>query len=73
MVRPERRDQPRQTISRKVFKRAEPLMSRRRQQTAIRAEIRSWNLHSRSDKSIEDLSRMFNPIIRGVDSLAGAV
>ena len=32
---------------------------------AIRAEIRSWNLHLRSDKSIEDLSRMFNPMIRG--------
>jgi hypothetical protein len=32
---------------------------------AIRAEIRSWNLHSRSDKRIEDLSRMFNPKIRG--------
>ena len=31
----------------------------------IRKEIRSWNLHLRSDKSIEDLSRMFNPIIRG--------
>ncbi len=32
---------------------------------AIRAEIQSWKLHLRSDKSIEDLSRMFNPIIRG--------
>jgi RNA-directed DNA polymerase len=32
---------------------------------AIRAEIRHWNLQLRSDKSIEDLSRMFNPIIRG--------
>jgi RNA-directed DNA polymerase len=32
---------------------------------AIRAEIRSWRLHLRSDKAIEDLSRMFNPIIRG--------
>ena len=32
---------------------------------AIREEIRSWNLHLRSDKSIEDLSRMFNPMIRG--------
>jgi len=32
---------------------------------AIRAEIRSWNLHLRTDKSIEDLSRMFDPIIRG--------
>jgi RNA-directed DNA polymerase len=32
---------------------------------AIRAEIRSWKLHLRSDKRIEDLSRMFNPKIRG--------
>jgi len=32
---------------------------------AIRAEIRSWHLHLRSDKAIEDLSRMFNPIVRG--------
>ena len=32
---------------------------------AMRAEIRSWKLHLRSDKAIEDLSRMFNPIIRG--------
>ena len=32
---------------------------------SIREEIRSWNLHSRSDKAIEDLSRMFNPKIRG--------
>lgn len=31
----------------------------------IRAEIRSWKLHLRSDKAIEDLSRMFNPIVRG--------
>ena len=30
---------------------------------AIRAEIRSWDLHLRSDKRIEDLSRMFNPKI----------
>jgi len=33
--------------------------------TAIRAEIRSWNLPKRSDKAIEDLSHMFNPILRG--------
>jgi len=32
---------------------------------AIRAEIRSWHLPKRSDKSIEDLSRMYNPIVRG--------
>jgi len=31
----------------------------------IRAEIRSWQLHLRSDKSLEDLSRMFNPKVRG--------
>ena len=31
----------------------------------MRAEIRSWQLHLRSDKAIEDLSHMFNPIIRG--------
>jgi RNA-directed DNA polymerase len=31
----------------------------------IRDEMRSWKLHLRSDKSLEDLSRMFNPIIRG--------
>jgi RNA-directed DNA polymerase len=32
---------------------------------AIRAKIRSWKLHLRSDKALADLSRMFNPIIRG--------
>jgi RNA-directed DNA polymerase len=31
----------------------------------IRAEIRSWQLHLRSDKSLEDLSRMFHPKVRG--------
>jgi len=32
---------------------------------AIRDTFRSWKLPKRSDKAIEDLSRMFNPIIRG--------
>ena len=32
---------------------------------AIGAEIRGWDLPERSDKQIEDLSRMFNPVIRG--------
>ena len=32
---------------------------------AIRREIRRWKLPLRSDKSLEDLSRMFNPILRG--------
>ena len=31
----------------------------------IRSEIRSWQLHLRSDKSLQDLSRMVNPILRG--------
>jgi RNA-directed DNA polymerase len=31
----------------------------------IRVEIRSWKLHLRSDKTLEDLSRMFNPVVRG--------
>jgi RNA-directed DNA polymerase len=32
---------------------------------AIRDTFRSWKLPQRSDKAIDDLSRMFNPIIRG--------
>jgi RNA-directed DNA polymerase len=36
-----------------------------RAQKTIRDTFRRWNLPNRSDKAIEDLSRMFNPIIRG--------
>ena len=32
---------------------------------AMRQKTRSWGLQERSDKSLEDLSRMFNPILRG--------
>ncbi len=32
---------------------------------AMQREIHDWRLHLKPDKSIEDLSRMFNPIIRG--------
>jgi RNA-directed DNA polymerase len=32
---------------------------------AIREEIRRWQLRCRIDKWIEDLARMFNPVIRG--------
>jgi RNA-directed DNA polymerase len=32
---------------------------------AIRQEARRWKLHLRSDKSLEDLSRMFSPVVRG--------
>ena len=32
---------------------------------AMRQKTRSWGLQVRSDKSLEDLSRMFNPMLRG--------
>jgi RNA-directed DNA polymerase len=32
---------------------------------AMRQTMRSWRLHLRSDKQLVDLSRMFNPILRG--------
>ena len=31
----------------------------------MRQKSRRWNLQLRSDKSLEDLSRIFSPIIRG--------
>ncbi len=36
-----------------------------RSEKAIRQQIHDWRLHLKPDKSIEDLSRMFNPIVRG--------
>ncbi|MGH3520283.1 MAG: group II intron maturase-specific domain-containing protein [Haloechinothrix sp.] len=32
---------------------------------AIGREIRSWRINCRSDKSLSDLARMFNPIVQG--------
>ena len=32
---------------------------------AMRQKARKWKMHLRSDKSLEDLSRMFSPVIRG--------
>ncbi len=32
---------------------------------SIRSTIRQWHLTWRTDKSLEDLSHMFNPVIRG--------
>src|ERR1700680_461126 len=32
---------------------------------AMRGTMRSWGLHNRSDKSIEDLAGMFNPVAQG--------
>jgi len=31
----------------------------------FRRELRRWHLHTRSDNSLEDLSRRFNPVLRG--------
>ena len=38
---------------------------------AIRDEAKRWRWHLRSDKHLEDLARMFNPIIRGWISYYG--
>ena len=32
---------------------------------AMRRTMRRWAMHNRSDKSLEDLARMFNPVLRG--------
>jgi len=33
--------------------------------TAMRQTLRSWALHNRSDKSLADVARMFNPVVQG--------
>jgi RNA-directed DNA polymerase len=33
--------------------------------TKMRQEMRRWRLHVRSDKAIDDLARMWNPVLRG--------
>jgi len=48
----------------RVFVNFTPAISRAAAK-AIRQEIRGWRLQLKSDKSIEDLSRMFAPVIRG--------
>jgi RNA-directed DNA polymerase len=32
---------------------------------SMRQEMRRWKVHLRSDKSLEDISHMFNPVLRG--------
>jgi RNA-directed DNA polymerase len=41
-----------------------PAVSARATQT-MRQTIRSWRLPLRSDQTLDDLSRLFNPILRG--------
>ena len=58
--------QPRRSKNRKgkFFINFSPAVSNKAAK-AIRDTFRRWNLPNRSDKAIEDLSRMFNSIIRG--------
>ena len=37
--------------------------------TAISRTIRSWALHHRSDKSLQELAAMYNPVHSGLDQL----
>jgi RNA-directed DNA polymerase len=41
-----------------------PAVSRKAQK-AMRRTVHDWRMHLKSDKTVEDLSRMFNPVIRG--------
>lgn len=57
---------PRKAKSRKgdFFVAFSPAMSRKAAK-AVRKVMRSWGVHKRSDLSLESISRMFNPILRG--------
>lgn len=48
----------------KYFINFSPAVSRKAAK-AVRQEVRGWKLHLRSDKTLEDLARMFNATIRG--------
>ncbi len=58
--------QPRRSKNRwgKYFINFSPAVSRKAQ-TAMRRTVHDWRMHLKSDKDVEDLSRMFAPIIRG--------
>ena len=49
---------------RKYFINFTPAVSNKAKK-AMRQTIRGWRMHLKPDKEIEDLSRMFNPVIRG--------
>ena len=48
----------------KCFINFTPAVSRTAQK-AMRQRVHDWRIHLKPDKTVEDLSRMFNPIIRG--------
>jgi RNA-directed DNA polymerase len=57
---------PRKSVNRKgkVFTNFSPAVSTNAAKS-MRASIRNWRLRQRSHQSLEDLSRLYNPIIRG--------
>jgi len=57
---------PRRSKSRygKFFINFTPAVSNKAEK-AMRQTIRGWRMHLKPDKTLEDLSRMFNPVIRG--------
>lgn len=57
---------PRQSMNKKgeIFLNFSPAVSNKAGKT-IRGKIRQWNIHRRSDKSLEDLSNIYSPVIRG--------
>jgi RNA-directed DNA polymerase len=57
---------PRRSFNRdgRIFTNFTPAMSPSAAQS-VRQDIRSWRLQLKSDKSLEDLARMFNPVISG--------
>ena len=52
------------TVSGKYFVSFSPAVSRKAQ-TAMRQAIRDWQLHLKTNSSLEDLARIVNPTIRG--------
>ena len=65
--------QPRRSKNRwgKFFVNFSPAISNKAAK-AIRQEVRSWKLHLRSDRALDDLARMFNAKIRGWINYYGA-
>ena len=57
---------PRKAVDKygRIFVNFSPAVSREALKI-MRQKVRSWHLQLKNDKSLEDLSRMFNPVLRG--------
>jgi RNA-directed DNA polymerase len=53
------------SVARRSIRRFVPACGSPKALKAIRQAIRGWAMHRRSDKTLDDLARMFNPYIRG--------